>query len=148
MIENYFCRMFFGFGQKRMVGGNVSLPPLERILIIEDNPESQLLFQIILKNFYKLDAVYNAEDGIGFIKNKKIDLILLDINLPGKLDGVDVLKFVKGNEEYSNVKIIVLTAYSLKGDEKKFIELGANAYLSKPVSKKILLDTVHKIINS
>ena len=72
--------------------------------------------------------------------------MLLDINLPGKLNGEDVLNFVRKEMNNSNFPIIVITAYALKGDKERFIQLGANNYLAKPIDKQILLNEVAKLI--
>jgi len=118
-----------------------------RILIIEDNIESQLILKVYLRDLYSVDIAEDAESGLGFLKANTYDLLLLDINLPGKLNGEDVLKEVRNDDILKKMPVIVITAYALKGDRERFINQGANDYLSKPVEKHTLRDTIIKYIS-
>jgi CheY-like chemotaxis protein len=118
-----------------------------RILIIEDNIESQLILKVYLRELYSVDIAEDAESGLGYIKANQYDLILLDINLPGKLNGEDVLKEVRSDSILKKLPVVVITAYALKGDKERFINQGASDYLSKPVEKQILRDTISKYLS-
>lgn len=118
----------------------------KRILIIEDNIESQLILKVYLRELFSVDIAEDAESGLVFLRNNTYNLLLLDINLPGKLNGEDVLKEIRTDEELKNLPVIVITAYALKGDKERFLSQGANDYLSKPVEKQILRDTVAKYL--
>ncbi len=119
----------------------------KRILIVEDNIESQLIFKVYLRKKYSIEIAGTAEEGIGLLKNDNFDLILLDINLPGKLNGIDVLNEVRIGMKLKDMPIIVITAYALKGDKEKFLSIGANDYLAKPVMKDILLNQIERYLN-
>ncbi len=116
----------------------------KKILIIEDNTETQLIFKIHLRDLYSLEIADNAEKGIGLLKENKYDLLILDINLPGKLDGEDVLKEIRSGMNLPNFPVVVITAYALREDKDKFLNLGASEYLSKPVEKVILRKEIAK----
>ncbi len=111
----------------------------KKILIIEDNTETQLILKIYLREYYDLDTVQTAAEGLKKIEHNAYNLIVLDINLPGELDGNDVIRRLKKNPEYKSIPILVITAYALKGDKEKYLSMGANGYLSKPVAKKDVL---------
>ncbi len=117
----------------------------KKILIIEDNLETQLIFKVYLRDYYDVDLTEEADSGLELINKNNYDLILLDIHLPGKFDGVHVLKEVR-NQLKLKIPIIVVTAYAMKGDREKFIEMGANEYIAKPVSKETLLTKVDTIL--
>jgi CheY-like chemotaxis protein len=117
----------------------------KKILIIEDNFETQLVFKIYLREFYEVEVSDNAETGLELIKNNRFDLLLLDINLPGKLDGNDVLRIVK-HELKSKLPVIVITAYAMKGDKENFLANGADCYIAKPVEKSLLLEKVKEYL--
>ena len=119
----------------------------KRILIIEDNIESQLILKVYLREFYYIDIAEDAEGGFRFLKSDSYDLLLLDINLPGKLNGEDVLKEIRNDAVLKNLPVIVITAYALKGDKEKFLNQGASDYLSKPVEKNVLRDAVAKYLS-
>lgn len=118
----------------------------KKILIIEDNIESQLIFKVYLRHKFSLEIVGDAVTGIEAIRGNNFDLILLDINLPGKLNGVDVLNKIRNEFNLINLPVIVVTAYAVKGDKQRFLDLGANEYLSKPVLKEDLLKEVNKFL--
>ncbi len=119
----------------------------KRILIVEDNIESQLIFKVYLRQKYYLDIVATAEEGIQFIKNNEFDLILLDINLPGNLNGIDVLHEIRANLKLKDLPVIVITAYALKGDKEKFLNIGANDFIAKPITKDALIHEIEKYLN-
>jgi DNA-binding response OmpR family regulator len=119
----------------------------KKILIIEDNLETQLIFKVYLRDYYDVELIEEAETGLELIGKNNFDLILLDIHLPGKYDGVHVLKEVRSNLKLKT-PIIIVTAYAMKGDREKFIKLGADDYIAKPVSKVTLLTKVDSILKN
>ena len=118
----------------------------KKILIIEDNIESQLIYKVYLRSIYSVEFADTGESGLELLKANKYNLLLLDINLPGQLNGEDVLKAIRNNLKIPDFPVIVITAYALKGDKEKFLQQGANNYLAKPVDKKVLLDEIAKLI--
>ncbi|MGA7721188.1 MAG: response regulator [Ignavibacteriaceae bacterium] len=119
----------------------------KQILIIEDNIESQLILKVYLRELYTVEIAENADVGLNFLNNNKCDLLLLDINLPGNLNGEDVLREIRNNPLLKKLPIIVITAYALKGDKQRFLDQGANDYLSKPVEKPVLRETIAKYLS-
>ncbi len=118
----------------------------KNLLLIEDNIETQLIFKIYLREKYSVEIAENAEVGIELLKKKQFDALLLDIHLPGELSGEDVILQIRKMQEHKIIPIIVITAYALKGDREKFLQIGANDYLPKPVEKSTLLSAVEKLI--
>lgn len=118
----------------------------KKVLIIEDNIETQLIFKVYLRDQFSVEIADDAEKGLELLNEKRYDIMLLDINLPGKLNGEDVLKETRNGLKLEEFPIIVITAYALKGDKERFLNLGANNYLSKPIEKNTLLDEIHKYI--
>ncbi len=119
----------------------------KKILIIEDNIETQLIFKVYLRDKYSVEITGSGEQGIDMLNKNNYDALLLDINLPGKLNGEDVLKEARNDPKLNNFPIIVITAYALKGDKERFLGLGANNYLPKPVEKNTLLMELNKFIS-
>jgi two-component system cell cycle response regulator DivK len=118
----------------------------KKILIVEDNTETQLILKIYMRDFYEVDIVQTAE-GLKKIRKNNYALIILDINLPGELDGNDVIKNVKNDPDLKSIPILVVTAYALKGDKEKYISMGANGYLAKPVDKKDILKMAQELVS-
>lgn len=118
----------------------------KRILIVEDNTETQLILKIYLRDSYDVDIVQTAVEGLKKIRKNQYALIILDINLPGEMDGNDVIKKVKNDPELNSIPILVVTAYALKGDKEKYLSMGASGYLAKPVDKKDILKITRELI--
>lgn len=104
---------------------------MKTILFIEDESVLQKTFGAILKKEgYEMVSALNGDVGFDLAKNKKPDLILLDLVLP-KTHGFDVLKQLKEDKDTKEIPIIVLTNLEGIGDVDKAIELGATTYLIK-----------------
>jgi len=111
----------------------------EVILIIEDDPEIQKLLSLSMSGEgWKLLQAKTGEEGLKILKNKKVNCILLDIMLPG-IDGFKVLKKIKEIEQCRNIPVIMTTAKGEEADIVTGLELGADDYVVKPYSPKVLI---------
>jgi len=111
----------------------------EAILIIEDDPDIQeLLSHSMSREGWKILQAKTGEEGLKILKSKKVNCILLDIMLPG-MDGLKVLKKIKEIEECANVPVIMTTAKGEEADIVSGLELGADDYVVKPYSPKVLI---------
>ena len=109
------------------------------ILIIEDDPDIQeLLSHSLSKEGWKLVHVKTGEEGLKFLKSKKANCILLDIMLPG-MDGFKVIKKIRALEQCVNTPVIMTTAKGEESDIITGLELGADDYVVKPYSPKVLI---------
>lgn len=117
----------------------------KQLLVVEDNLINRTIMVKLLKNygFKNIDVALNGEEAITLINRKPLTygLILMDINMP-VLDGIGATKEIRrmGLE----VPIIAMTANALKGDEEKYLEIGMNDYIAKPVDRKAALRTLLK----
>jgi len=109
------------------------------ILIVEDDIEIQELLSLSLtKEGWKLIQVKTGEEGLKILKSKKVNCILLDIMLPGA-DGLNILKKIKDIEQCRNIPVIMTTAKGEEADIVAGLELGADDYVVKPYSPKVLV---------
>ena len=101
---------------------------------MEDNPQNMRLIEMTLrpKNYTLLKAT-DGEEALAMAVKEHPDLIIMDIQLP-KTSGIDVTNKLRQMPEFTNMPIIALTAYAMKGDKEKFIEAGCDEYLSKPIN--------------
>jgi two-component system sensor histidine kinase/response regulator len=112
---------------------------LPSILIVDDNPKNlQLLGKVLQENKYHIEFSTNGKAALEFIKIKKFDLILLDINMPG-LSGFEVCAAIRSDPEMNNVPIIFLTASVDRESILKGFEIGAQDYITKPFDSRELL---------
>ncbi len=111
----------------------------ERILVIEDEEDIQELIRFNLeKENYKVSCRSTGEEGLKSALASPPDLILLDLMLPGK-DGLTVCRQLRANEKTKDVPVIMLTAKSTEADMVTGLELGADDYVTKPFSPRVLL---------
>lgn len=118
-----------------------------KILYIEDNLDTQELVKIFLRQIAEIDCSTHAENILQLLSEKDYNLILLDINLPGKIDGTDAIKLIRRDERFKEIPIIAVTAYAMIGDREKFLNMGCNEYISKPFFKEELINKVNLILN-
>jgi two-component system phosphate regulon response regulator PhoB len=109
------------------------------VLIIEDDPEIQELLSFAMaKEGWKLVQAKTGEQGLEYLKKEPVNCILLDIMLPG-MDGLKVLKKIKEIEQCRSVPVIMTTARGEETDIVTGLELGADDYVVKPYSPKVLI---------
>ncbi len=104
-----------------------------RVLYIEDRPDNRLLVQRVLmaEDFDVLSAA-DADQGIQLAREEKPDLILMDINMPGK-DGYSATNDIRRMPELSHIPIVALTANVMKGDKERSLDAGCDGYIPKPI---------------
>jgi len=115
---------------------------MTRVLVIEDHPTNRLLLVHVLRGAgYDVLQAADAETGLQIAWESLPDAIVTDIQLPG-MDGVAGIRALRADPRTLHTPIIALTAHAMPGDEGGILAAGATAYLSKPVSYKVLLSTV------
>ena len=116
------------------------------ILIIEDDVLNMKLLKSILqlKNFAVLEAE-NAEVGIQLALKHKPDMILMDIQLPG-MNGVEATKLILNNKELEDTPIIAVSSLAMESDKDYALFFGVKDYITKPINKKNLIDTIQKYL--
>ncbi|CAN2039510.1 two-component system, chemotaxis family, response regulator WspR [Candidatus Magnetomoraceae bacterium gMMP-15] len=109
-----------------------------KVLLVDDIKANINIMRKILKDKYNVSYVQDGESALKYIRsNPTIDLILLDIMMPG-IDGYEVCKRLKADERTKNIPVIFITSKSKTQDETKGLELGAVDYIIKPFSKPII----------
>lgn len=120
----------------------------KRILVVEDNAMNQMVLKLITKKWLntEVDFAFNGEEGLEFLQKSKYDVILMDLQMP-IMDGYEATNEIrKGNSGLNdkNIPIIAVTADVMESTKDKVKEIGMNYYLSKPVNKDVLYDTIQK----
>lgn len=116
------------------------------VLVIEDEKDirSLLLFQLRKEGYAALGAA-DGEEGMKLFAEKRPDLVILDLMLPG-MDGMAVCRRLRGDPENGDIPIIMLTARSGENDVVSGLEAGADDYVAKPFSAKILMARVRTLL--
>ena len=118
----------------------------KNILVVEDDPDIKELISLNLSNQgHQVFEANNGELGIEKAREKLPDLILLDLMLPG-IHGLDVCRIIKADQETKDIPIIMVTAMGQEEDIVKGLETGADDYITKPFSIKVLLARVSAVL--
>jgi len=119
----------------------------EKILIVEDNPQSMRLMEMLLRSKgYTLFKAMDGEEALNMVARERPDLVMMDIQLP-KMNGLEVTRRLREDPAFSHTPIIAVTAYSMKGDRERVLEAGCDAYLSKPINTRELPRMVAEILS-
>ncbi len=115
-----------------------------RVVHIEDNPDNRFLIQLILEDYCHLESYESGPEGLKAMRDSAPDVVLLDISLPG-MDGEQVLEEIRSDAKLSDLPVIALTAHAMRGDRSRFLALGFNEYLTKPIlDEELLLDAIRR----
>ncbi len=116
------------------------------VLVVEDNELNMKLFHDLLEaHGIGTIETRNGKDVLELARKSKPDLILMDIQLP-EVSGLDVTRWLKGDNELKHIPVIAVTAFAMKGDEQKIREGGCEDYISKPISVGHFIDVIRKYL--
>lgn len=116
------------------------------VLVAEDDKIIRRLARHILERAgFEVDEAADGLEALAQIEKKKPDLLLLDIMMP-HMNGYDVCTTLREQEETADLPIVIITAKTEKHAIQKGIDAGANRYLTKPLSPKILVENVNEIL--
>lgn len=121
-----------------------------KILLAEDNEINQLLAKSILHFWgFESKVATTGHEVIELIENEDFDVILMDIQMPEK-DGIEATEEIRNLTDLKkkNIPIIALTANALKGEEKKYIQVGMDDFLTKPFKQNDLYDVISRVLNN
>jgi two-component system cell cycle response regulator DivK len=123
----------------RTMRGNKKL-----VLIVEDNELNMKLFHDLLDaHGFATIQTRNGFDAISLAREHHPDLILMDIQLP-EVSGLEVTKWLKEDDDLRSIPVVAVTAFAMKGDEERIRSGGCEAYVSKPISVVMFLETVRR----
>ncbi|MDA8169095.1 MAG: response regulator transcription factor, partial [Nitrospiraceae bacterium] len=118
----------------------------KKILVIEDEPDiNELICYNLRKEGLEAEGVLNGEEALDRLRADRPDLVLLDLMLPG-IDGLELCKYVRSDQAFSQIPLIMLTARSEEIDKILGLEFGADDYVTKPFSPRELLARIKTVL--
>lgn len=118
----------------------------KRILVVDDETEQvELVKKRVEGEGYDVVAAYDGEEALNRVREKRPDLIILDIMLPGK-NGHEICASLQADSQFSDIPIIMLTAQGRAEDIKKGMDGGAVSYMQKPFKMEVLLGIIKGVI--
>jgi len=116
----------------------------KKVLIVEDNELNMKLFADLLEaHGYETRQTREGLKAINIAREFVPDLILMDIQLP-EVSGLEVTKWLKDDNALADIPVVAVTAFAMKGDEKRIRDGGCAAYIAKPITVSSFLETVRK----
>jgi two-component system cell cycle response regulator DivK len=114
----------------------------KKILIVDDNQDGrELVVKVLKTRGYQTFEAVDGEDALEKAVALRPDLILMDRSLP-KIDGYEVTRRLKRQEEFKTVPIVALTAHAMRGEREKALEAGCEGYISKPINVRELPELI------
>lgn len=121
----------------------------KKILIVEDQADIRMLIRMTLElGNVEIHEADNGDGGWNMVNTVRPDIVLLDVMMPGSLDGYQVCQKIKADPELAHTPVVMLTARGQVADFQAGRQVGANAYLTKPFSPLELMNTVHNILSA
>lgn len=118
----------------------------QRILIVEDHADIRKLIRMTLEfENYEIHEAATADQGLEMVRQLRPDLLLLDIMMPGQLDGLDLCRLAKSDPALGMPRVVLLTARGQAKDIEAGMNAGADAYLLKPFSPLKLIETIDSL---
>jgi two-component system phosphate regulon response regulator PhoB len=116
---------------------------MKKVLIVDDEPEVRRLVEVTLRSGdYEILQAEDAEKAIEIASIEMPDLIIMDVMMPGDMDGFEATRVLKNNPETKAITIVMLTARGQEADKEKGSEAGADDYFIKPFSPLELIQEV------
>ncbi|MBA7711147.1 Alkaline phosphatase synthesis transcriptional regulatory protein PhoP [subsurface metagenome] len=116
------------------------------ILIVEDDPKSLIMIRDLLQvSGYTTIEATDGKQGVKLAKDKKPDLILMDIMMP-KMDGYTACLAIKADKATKSIPVVILTALGHELNKQLGKEMGADGYMTKPVNRQELLDVISRFL--
>jgi DNA-binding response OmpR family regulator len=118
-----------------------------KILIIEDDEHINRIYSEKLTNEgFEVESARDAKDGLGLVRTKEVDLILLDIMLPGVMNGFDFLEMLKKDDKLKQIPVIILTNLDTEKDQAGKYEAVKDYLVKANTDLNILVDKVRKLL--
>ncbi|AFN75480.1 PAS:Response regulator receiver:ATP-binding region, ATPase-like:Histidine kinase A-like protein [Melioribacter roseus P3M-2] len=117
-------------------------------LYLEDQVDSQILFKSQMKDLKTIEVAPSLEAAIPLLKTRRFDFLIVDINLQGEYNGLDVLRIVRKMPGYKDIPIIASTAYMQPGARENFIAAGFTDFISKPLLRDKVIEILTRIYSA
>ena len=120
---------------------------MKKILVVDDQLQIRELVEVTLRvEDYRILQAKSGEEAVEIVRAEKPDLTIMDIMMPGGMDGLEATRIIKNDPETKDCTIIMLTAKGQEADREKGLEAGADDYFTKPFSPLDLIRKVEEIL--
>jgi two-component system, OmpR family, phosphate regulon response regulator PhoB len=122
---------------------------MNRVLIVEDQADIRKLIRMTLEfEAYEIHEASDGAFGLSMVRAVKPDIVLLDVMMPGEMDGLQVCQHIKHDPATRHTKVVLLTARGQARDREVGQRAGADEYLVKPFSPLNLIETIERLLQT
>lgn len=119
---------------------------MKRVAVVEDSPEIRLFVTVLLSRAYEVDQYGDGQEALDGFVERRPGLVLMDISLP-RIDGTEVLARMRNDPALRRIPVIAFTAYASESERRRFLDLGFDDHISKPVTDfQLFLETVERVL--
>ncbi|MBI5195586.1 MAG: response regulator [Nitrospirae bacterium] len=121
---------------------------MKSALVVDDSDATRAFIKSLIEDIgdVRVSEASTGFEALKFLPLQSFDVITVDINMPD-INGLELISFVKGNDQYKKIPVIIISTEGSEEDKKKGLSLGAVAYLTKPFKSEDLQRTVKKALN-
>ena len=116
------------------------------VLVVEDDTINQMTIKRLLGDNYKTIITDSSDEAMRIIKKENVDIILMDIAIRGKKNGLELTKELKASKEFSSIPVIAVTAHASETDMQNASEAGCDSFLAKPFTRESLLEMIGRYV--
>jgi CheY-like chemotaxis protein len=117
---------------------------MHTVAVVDDNADNRLIIRTILEDQYEILEYSSGIEAIQGFKKSKPDVVILDISLP-EMDGTEILRRIRDDMELHDLPVVALTAHAMVGDREKYLAVGFNDYVAKPIlDMNVLFSTIQR----
>lgn len=117
-----------------------------KILVTEDDFDNQKFLEVFLGKKFDVIICDSELTFYNSIQNNDFDLILMDISLKGKKNGLELTKELRNIPKYSNIPVVCLSAHAFQRDKENAMNAGVDIFLAKPVENEVLMNTLFELL--
>ena len=119
------------------------------VAVAEDDPDVVYLLEAVLSDSgYSVATTDNGADALSLVEERRPGVLLLDVRMPGRIDGMEVLRRLRAHDELAALPVVLLTAHAAARDVEAGLAAGADAYLVKPFALEELLSLLERLTSS
>lgn len=119
------------------------------ILLVEDNVQAQKLFQLMFKRINaQLEIVSAVSDAVKILSATEVIMVIVDIFLPGRENGIDLINYIKQDNKLKHIPIIAISAGNVKMDVLPLLDMSRDLYYDKPLDMKSIIHRIRTVLNS
>ena len=117
-----------------------------RLLLVDDHPINRQVAGLFLRPFnMRIVEATNGKEALAALAREEFDMVLLDVHMP-VMDGTRTIRHIRAsNEAWSNIPVIALTADAMTGDKERYLGMGMDGYMSKPIAERDLISEINRV---